>query len=148
MAVRSEETRAATGIVAATGIARRRVPRCHNAAIPVVTLAATDEDHLLVRNWICTSRSCAVRPTVEGTEAIAARQVTVDLGLVMAEAAVHRAMAAVAAHPAMVEAAMPRAAAEGTTAAVVTRAAEVGTRVAVEDIPAVVVIANRRMVTS
>lgn len=100
--------------VAATGIEPPRVRRCRRVATPEDTLAATDEDHRLVRNWICTSRSCAVRPTVAGTAAIAARQITAGLGPATVEAPVAR--------PATVEVVMPRAEAEGGTLAAVAAA--------------------------
>src|SRR5579872_2338219 len=164
MAIRPEVTRADTGTAAATGIARRRVPPCHHAAIPAAIQVAMDEDHPLVRNWICTSRSCGVRLTVAGTAAIAARPVTADLGLAMAEAAVprvtgaavHLAMVEVAVHLAMVEVAVHLATVEAAmhlAAVVVTRAVAEATRVevavtlAAEATP-VVVIAKRKMATS
>src|SRR5579872_5117711 len=147
MAIPFEVTRAASGIAAATGIARRRVPRCHHAAIPAAIQVAMDEDHPLVRNWICTSRSCGVRLTVAGTAAIAARPVTADLGLAMAEAAVPLAMVEVAVHLATVEAAMHLAAVVVTRAVAEAIRVEVAVTLAAEATP-VVVIAKRKMATS
>src|SRR5579872_1227362 len=143
MAIPFEVTRAATGIAAVTGIARRRVPRCHHAAIPAAIQATTGEDRPLVRNWICTSRSCGVRPTVAGTAAIAARQITADLGLAMAEATVPQVTAA-AVPLVMVEAAMPRAAVVVTRAVVEATQAEVAEATPAAAVTVVVVIAKSK----
>ena len=98
----------------------------------------------LVRNWICTSRSCGVRPTAD-TAAIAVRQIT---GIRPSYGGGSRAPSYGGgdAPLAMVEAVMPRAVVEGTMAVVVvTRAVEVGTRAEAEGTPAEAVIAKRKM---
>ena len=128
------------GVPAITGTAPRQVPRCRRAVIQ----AATDRVHR-VRNWICINPSCAVHPTAAGTAAIAAHQITADLGLAMAEAAVDRATVEAAAHRATVGVAIRRAMAEaavGTIAAVVDTPAEEAEATPVAAVTAVVVIGN------